>query len=317
MAQGQGYNAWAGIGVQSTLGTTVARTKFVDFISESVKYQTQRKQWNNVGNTALRVNTELGRHSEGSIEVYGAFEGLESFFKAAFGSASVSTTNPGGTAYNHNYALKDAMASPGLSLEINRDVTSFLYEGCQIDEFEFIQEPNDYLRVRFGFRGRNETLISASSPSFLTPLKVHSSQLVCLVSTVATTINSFRLLVRNNLTGFRGQLGSPDSKEFIRGGKRSVTGSISLAFENTTRYAEFIALTNVSLDLTYVGAVITGGETYRYRLLISQLNWDGDTPPVGNSGPIDFEMPFTAFETTRGGNNELAFTIENQISSVT
>lgn len=316
MPQAQGYAAYAGLGIQSTLGVNVTRTKFLDFISESIEIQPQRKQWNNAGESGFRINTELGLHSEGSLEVYANFEGLDSWLKQAFGSGSVTTTNPAGAAFNHTFALKDAVKSPGVSLEINRDVTAFLYEACQFDEVEFIQDPNDYLRVRFGIRGRDETQVTATSPSFATPLKVHSSQLTCKVATVVTTVNSYRISIRNNLTGFRPQLSTPITKEIIRGGKRSVSGEISLAFEDLVRYNEFRNLNNIALELKYVGAVITGSETFRFQLNMPQINWDGRTPNVPGPGPVDFSMPFTAFMTTRAANDELALVIENTATSV-
>ena len=320
MADGQGYNAWLGYGVESTLGTLVTRTLFNDFISESLRLNSDRKQWNNAGGTSQRINTELGRFSEGGFECYGDFQSHVTLFKHAFGASSVTSVQlSASSAYSHTYALKSALPSPGLSVEINRDVTSFLYEGCKVEEVEFTQPPNDYLHVRFGIIGRNETQASASSPSFLSPLKVHSSQLVCEVGDAAITIDSFRLLLKNNLTGFRPQLGSADSKEFVRANKRSVSGEVTLSFANVTRYDEFRAVTNIKLEFNYTGDTIPSGagNAYTFNLLMPQINWSGDTPPVSGSGPMLLTLPFMAFETTRFGEDELSLVVKNALTSVT
>ena len=317
MAEGQGYASYAGIGVQSTLGTNVTRTQFFDFISEGIELQQQQKQWNNAGESGERINTELGRHSEGSIEVYGNFEGLESVFKQAFGVGSVSSVNTAGAAWTHTFLLKDAVKSPGLSVEINRDVTAFLYEGMQVEETEFIQDAGDYLKIRFHYRGRDETQVSATSPTFATPLKIHHTQLVAKINTVVTTLNSYRLSMKNGLTGFRAQLGNKVTREIIRGGRRSVTGEVNLQFENLDRYNEFKAQSTVVLDLSYIGAVITGAETYKLQLYCPLANWTGRTPVVGGTGPIAFSMPFMAFMINRGANDEFAMFIENTKTSVT
>lgn len=317
MAQGQGYDSYAAIGVQSTLGTLVTRIKFFDIVSESVRLLSQHKAWNNAGQNAPRINTELGRHSEGDINVYGAFEGLESLFKAAFGASSVTSASINGSGYSHTFALKNAMPDAGLSLEIPRSVQTFLYEGVKIEEVEIIQNANDYLMFRFTVRGRNETEITATSPSFLTVLKIHQSQLVFKIATVATDINSFRLSLKNNLTGFRGTLGSLDTKEYIRSNKRSVTGSISLPFDSISQYDNFRALTNLALEAKWTGGTIPSStDTYQFKLNLPQINWDGTTPTVPGPGPLDLELPFTAFETTRGGNDELVLYMQNGISSV-
>lgn len=319
MAQGQGYNSAAGIGVQSTLGTKVTPTKFIDFISEGVKLQTQRKIWTTASETGDRINTEMGRHSEGPIEVYGAFEGLESWLKVAFGLNSCTDANVAASAYSHTYALKDAPKSPGLTLEINRDVTAFSYEGVQIEEVTFTQDAGEYLKIGFIMRGRDETTGAATSPSFASILKIHHAQLVCKVATVVTPLNSFKINLKNNLTGFRPQLGTVVTREIIRDKKRAVTGEISLTFEDTTRYAEFLALTNVALEFKYVGAAIPsgGGEFFTFKLNLPQVNWNGETPVVPGAGPINFSMPFTAFMTSRAANDELALYIENSINAVT
>ena len=317
MAEGQGYAAYAGMGVQSALGTNVTRTRFIPFISEAIELQPQYRGWNNAGQSGQRVNTELGRHSEGSMEAFGNFEGLESFFKQAFGLNSVTTANPAGSAFTHTYALKDSVKSPGLSLEIHRDITAFLYEGCQIEEVDFVQDAGDYLKVRFMFRGRDETQVSATSPTYATTLKVHHAQLTAKVATVATTLNSFRVNLKNGLTGFRAQLGNTVTREIIRGGLREVTGEVSLQFEDQTRYNEFKAKTDVALEFKYVGAVITGAETYQFKLNMPQVNWTGRTPTVGGPGPISFAMPFTSYMTAIGANDELALFQENTLTSVT
>lgn len=319
MAEGQGYASFTGIGVQSTLGTNVARTKFLDFISEGIELQSQQKEWTSASESGQRINTELGLHSEGPLEAYGVFEGLESFFKQAFGASSCTDATVTGSAYSHTFALKDALKSPGLSVEINRDIAAFLYEGMQIDEVEFIQEPGEHLKVRFHFRGRNESQVSASSPSYVTALKVHHAQLVCKVATVVTTINSFRVSLKNGCTGFRPQLSTAVTREIIRGGKRTVDGEIGLVFEDVTRYNEFRALTNVALEFKYVGGAIPsgGGELYQFKLNLSQINWKGKTPVVPGPGPISFSMPFSSYMTSRAANDELALFIENGIQTTT
>jgi len=319
MPEGQGYASWAGIGVQSTLGTPVARTKFIDFKSEGVELQLQQKPWIGASETADRINTEVGRHSEGSMEVMGAFEGLESFFKALFGNNSVVTAVLSGTANSHTFTPKDSMKSPGLSLEINRDVIAFLYEGCQVEEVEFVQDSAEYLVVRFLFRGRDETQVSASTPTFVPVLKIHASQLVFKVATVVTPINSYRISFKNNLTGFRPQLGTVVTREIIRGAKRSVTGEITIQFEDQNRYNEFKALTNVALQWVYTGGAISGGGGNNYTLQIDmpQVNWQGRTPTVPGPGPLAVTFPFKAFMTGRATNDDISLVLKNAITSVT
>ncbi len=319
MAQGQGYASFAGLGIQSTLGTNVSRTKFWDFISESIKLIPQRKQWSNASDTGYQINTELGRHSGGPMSVYAMFEGLESLFKQAFGSSCLTTTQlSASSAYSQSYALKNALKSPGLSVEINRDVSAFLYEGIQIEEIEFVQDPNDYLKINLQFVGRDETLVSASSPSFVTPLKIHHAQLAFTVGGVATTINSFRITVKFNNTGYRPQLGNNVTREIIRSGKFEITGEINLTFEDTTRYTEFTALTNVALVFDYTGGSIASGagNNYEFKLTLGTVNWNGDTPVVPGPGPITFSMPFIALESSRAANDQIVLFQKNTLSSV-
>jgi hypothetical protein len=313
MALARGENTWVGFGVESTLGTTVARTKFTDYISEGLMRKQVRKESGVIGGFSQRVLTELARWSEGPIEFEGNYEGMELLFKHAFGSAN--TVVASGAAFNSTFTLTSFPPAPGLSVEVNRDVSAFLYADCKIGQLEITQGVDEYLRLRFDFLGRAETLISASSPSFPADQRILTQDLVFKIATVATTIQNFRFTL-NNTMAHRPQLGSVDRKEIQRVGRRRISGSFELDFEDTTQYNNFINQSAVALLATWTGATITGAEKYRLVLSMPSCKFTNGQLPADNPGPITETIEFLALEQTRGAQDECSAIIESTATSI-
>jgi hypothetical protein len=310
---GRAENAWAGFGRESMLGTTVSRTKYTDIISEGLKRNQTRKESNVLGSVSQRIVTELARWSEGGIEFEGNYEGLEVLLKDAFGSVNSAVAS--GSAYNHTFSLATNLPSPGLSVEVNRDISAFLYGDCKIDKLEFTQGSDEYLRIRADLLGRVETVISASTPSFPSDKRILTQDLVFKIATVAQTIQSLSVMIENNLSA-RPQIGSVDRKEIQRVGKRRVSGSFEMDFEDTTQYNNFISQTAVAILATWTGAVITGGEHYRLVLSMPNCIFLNAELPAGRPGPITETINYLALEQTRAAQDEISGIIESTATSV-
>src|SRR5687768_2099581 len=121
MSQGQGYAAYAGIGVESTYGTAVAGSKWFQIVSESMKGKRGRIPSKVLGQLSM------GRTTRGKAVVGGGFSmqmhwnGFERIIADAFGASSVTTS--GSDPYTHTYALKAALPV-GLTVLINRDAAN-------------------------------------------------------------------------------------------------------------------------------------------------------------------------------------------------
>jgi len=324
MSLGQGHDSWVGIGVQTVLGTPVVASQYLDFISEGIEYQPTRGHLVNAGAVDPSVHKELYRRSGGPIEVYANYEGLETLLLFAFGD--VTTTTESGAAKRHTYALAKNLPGPGLTLEVNRSVEAFLYEGCKVNEVEFIQEAEDFLRVRFGLLGRNETLdetptepTASSFPAELQILGAHLSAILRVngaspVADLPLVVNRLSLML-NNAAAHRASTGI-DSKEIVRTGKRAITFSADLDFDAVTRYDEYRALTDMELVLTWTGAEIIPGFNYTLNLTLPRFNWDGKTPTVAGPGPITVEMAGTAMDTERFAQDAITGYLINTVTAV-
>jgi len=319
MAQGYGYNAWIGFASSLTLGTLAVRTKFLDILTESLTYQPTRTRTARLGSPSQSINTELGRVSGGSFEIEGNYEGMDTLFRYGFGAvaSALDTTN----AYNHTFTLSklvptSAANGVGLSIEVNRDVTAFLYEACKVNQIEVTQDVNAYTRIRFDVLGRNETRDTASSPTFPSELPMHQSQFTFTVDAAATTVNNFTWTLNNNLAHFP-QLGSLDSKEIARNGKREVTFSFEIDFEDQTQLNNFMNLSDVALVALWTGPAISGGSSSnRFRISMPKCNFEGSTPTATAAGKLRMQINGIALEQTRAAQDECTLIIENTATSV-
>src|ERR1051326_6358792 len=305
MALGQAHEAWAGIGRQVTLGTLAARTKFFDIVSESMRIDSQRDVAPILGSVSKRVFRETGRRSSGVIELVGNLEGHEALYKDAFGTVVTTGVGP----FTHTITLAKVLPSPGLSLEINRDVKSFLYESCKVNQVEWSQDPNGYMRVRFSLLARNETRATASSPTFPAAKPMTADLAVFNIGGAPVVLHNFRCTLDNALS-HRGQLGSKDSREIVRTGQRSVMGSFEIDFEDEVEYGNFIAATSRAIDITWT----SGADSC--KLESPAIQFLGDTPTAGGFCALRIPFRFIALEQTRAAMDELKLTFINTTTSV-
>ena len=314
MPVGQGHDAYLGFATQSTLGTLAARTKFLDIISESLAAQLTRTHSDLLGSASRRQYVETGAQSGGVVELEGNYEGLETLLYHAIGaktSAQQGTT----TAYKHTLSLAKALPSPGLSIEVERDIRAFFYEGCKINQITFTQEPNAYLRVALDLLGRNETDGAATTPTFPKDLPIHQPQFAFTIDGTAIAVNRFDLTINNNLEQ-RPKLGDAAPKEIIRNGAREVSGSFEADFEDTAQYAKFIENASIGLVAAWTGAAIASTYKYEMKLSMPKCYYEGQTPQVGGRGPITVPFTFMAMEQTRAAQDELEVELTNTAAAI-
>jgi hypothetical protein len=309
MAVGQKHEAYAAIGIQSANGTPVARTVFFDIVAESLARDSTRAMSARLGSASQRVHTEVMVKSGGSIEVEGNYEGHESLYKVAFGASSVSTS--GANPYTHVVTLKKLTPTGGLSIEVCRDIATFLYADCKVNTVEWSQDPDGYMKVSFGILGRRESQVTATAlGTFPSTLPIIGPHLSFTIDGSAAVLNNFRCTLDNKL-GHRPQLGSASPKEVIRVGAREVTGSFEMDFEDVTQYNKFVSNASVALIATWASSPAS------FKLELPTVHLTGSTPvSSAGQGPFTVAFNFVALEATRAAMDELKLTIINSVVTV-
>lgn len=309
MAVGFGYTHWIGTGEESTFGTGVSASKFIEVNSDTLK-----KSQTMLAKPALRGVSHDRRvisksNVEGSLEFQLGWEGYGRFFKHALGTLNTSGSGP----YTHAFTCAQALPT-GLSIVSNRDAAGiggtscFRYLGCQINKLTLKQSADEFLMMTVDFLGRDREFIAAPSPSFPTFDGIAWDELVVDVDGSPIDVEEIELTIENNLAADRYKLGSTLRKGFGRGDKRKISGKIVKEFESITELQLFTNLTNVNLNFEWT----SGTDVLTIDLPVCEF--DGGDPEVSSSGPIKLELPFTAYMSSSEGD-EITVDLVNSAST--
>lgn len=310
MSQAFGYAGWIGFGEESTYGTPVTPTKFMEILEESMKLEQSR-----IGVPTLRqvgvFNSVLSRKSvSGSLRVQGLLTGWEALLKHGIGSVSTS----GSTNYSHTYTPADAVPT-GLTLHVNRDAASlggssaFAYHGCHVRRLTLTQEAEQPLIVEAEFIGEDESNVALATPTFPTPVLFDYSQFSATYNALAIAVRRFELSIENALADDRYNLGSRLRVGTGRNGPRKISGSMEVEFQNLTYLADFQALTQRELAANWT---IDGTKALQINMPAVQLQ--GETPTNTGPGPIVANFTFEAFRET-ATDPEMSVSLLNQTAS--
>jgi len=324
MPVGLGYEGWFGFGQESTWGTKVTRTKFLEFVaggdglgiteepvlSESVRLRGYHKT-TDFAQGLIRAGGPM------TFEV--PIEGAELLMYHAFGNKA--TTQPditnAPTVYQHVLTLADdLMAGKGLSLEVDRSVANFSYFGGKVANVEFRCEVGAYLRAAMEFickDGAEET--SPSTPSFPAARPFVFTEGYMSWNVAEVEVASGVLTLNNNLDRDRTKVGS----RFIReprpaAGKREVPFSFTCEFDSLTQFNDFRAATVRALMLRFQGDVIAAGFNYKYQFDAPDCRILACAPVINNEGRIIYEITGRAWKGD--ASEELQLTIVNTVASI-
>jgi hypothetical protein len=284
MTIASGLLAQAGFAVETTVGTRVAPTRFVEFNSESMRLNIER-----IEREGLRAGRRLTygwspgtRMVEGQLNLDLSANTVGLLFRAAIGSVSTTGASP----YVHTFTPG---ALPSLSVQVGRPsvdgvVRPFDYLGCFVRSWELSASANEFAKMQLDFMGRDEVTsnttatASYSQSNFFTyvhgKLEIAGSE-VC-VDSVAVTGD-------NGLEGYHQicstDAGKPKIKEVAR---RNYGGTLQADFESLTAYNRYVNGTEAALTLTF--EVSTSAKL----VVTGTVRFDGETPAVGGAEMFKF-----------------------------
>ena len=313
MATGFGQNVWAGFGEESSYGTPVTRTKFVEIVSENIRLVKAPVKRGPLYDEAQRYWIPGRKSVEGGVRAEMLYEGFELPLKHLLGAGVTSSLGSG--AYQHTFT-PTLQPPTALTIEVNRDVASFVYHGCQIQSVTLENAVDGVVQFAMDVLGEDETTAIASTPSFPGDKPIHYAQTVTITAGSDTVqAESVRLTIANALAGDRYKLGSRLRRGLGRGGKRVVSGSFVAEFEDFTQYNNYVSETEKALTISWQGGLISGSNYYKLTCSLPRVLITGDTPTVGGPGPIKASVNFDAFYVP-GAADELTVMLVNTVASI-
>ena len=316
MPIGAGLSAQLGFAAESTVGTIVTPTKFVEFNSETLSLQK-----NIVQGQGLRAGIQYPRRSRRAYTTKGAggtvnldvgTRTMGLLFKQMLGAASSALLS--GSTYRQIHTPGDLT---GVSLTLqkgvpqtNGTVKPFTYNGCKVSAWELACTVGDILRLQLTLDAWNETTATGlATASYVNSDVFHFAQgALVLGGTVSTAsglasvsggttvaeVTGATINGTNPLKNDRFYFGSAGIKaEQLENDYRTVGGTLNAEFVNqATIYDVMAADTATALKLTFTGSA-SGGVTPRLEVLIPSISFDGDSPQVGGPDVVSLNAPFT------------------------
>jgi len=286
-----------GFAEETTYGTRVAPTRFLEFVSEGIARQENFRTSAGLrkGRKVLRsVNqSALNKGAAGPIVMDLGLNGFSMILKHLFGKAPVITgTGP----YIHTFTLSDGtglslttqIGKPGSASPIVIQPHDFY--GCKITDGTISQALDAYAQLQLGIDANqdvtNQTLATASYPA--AQEFIHDGELSITVNSTAFNPKGASCKIDRNLDlGRYFARSSTLKKEPLVQGLSPVTGSFEGEFEDWTTYNLFTANTIVPIVFTWTGT------TGSLVLTMPACRLEGPMPVTSKPGILDASTPFT------------------------
>lgn len=322
MATGSGLDAQIGFASESTWGTAVTVTRFLEFNSESLKFE---PTW--LEPTGLRVGTKYKRVARvrqsrksvsGDVNLEIATLGMGLLVKHMLASTVTTTTLISGSAYKQVHVPGD-FRSLGLTCQVGRPepgtgtVRPHTFAGIKVNSWEFSLEDNAIPNLTLTVDGRSETTATAlATASYLanatvfdfsqatlklggTPTTASGETTISGGIAVATVIRSISVSGEAPKANERFGLGNAGLKsEQLENDTPTVTGSLAAEFSKTELYDVFQANTTTALQLDLTGAAI-GGSNFLFSIILPAVKLKAAAPAVGGPDIVQMSTDFEAY----------------------
>lgn len=335
MGIGSGLGAQLGLAEETTVGTIVAPSRFLEFNSEGLELSK-----NIVQGQGLRAGGQYNRASRrsyttrsagGPINLDVPTIGAGLLFKHMLGGTPVVAQQGATTAWKQTHKPGELT---GKSLTVQKGVPQtdgtvkpFTYRGAKVASWELGCTVGDILKLALTLDAWDETTATALGVAAYSPSAniFHFAQgSVVLGGTVATAggvatltggttvaaIKSATVTGTNPMATDRYFFGSSGVKaEQVENDYRTAGGSLAGEFVNqATIYDLFAADTRTSLNLKFVGPQIVTGQFFTLDVLLPAIYFDGESPKVGGPEIVNLDAGFTALDDGSNATVQISYT---------
>lgn len=301
MAIGSGLGAQLGIAAESTYGTFVAPTKFIEFTKESLAFKKTTAQSTGIAAgrlLALSSRRVLTRKEvQGSIDLEVTNKGMGLLLQALMGTSVTPVQQETTTAYLQTHTLADTV---GKSLTIQMGVplttgtvTDKSFLGCKVTSGEFSCEVGGMLMGTFEFDGRDcdETqTLAAASYSNMAPF--HFGQMAVKTGTYSseTALDGIRKVSvkverPQDVERFYANQ-SALKKEPISNDLVKISGTLETDYVATTLDDLHTSDGATSLVWEFVGPTIETTYKETFRVVLPAIRLDEGPPVVDGYGVV-------------------------------
>lgn len=324
MTTRSGLDAQLGFAAESTFGTGVTATRFLEFDNEDMRFM---PTW--LEGEGLRAGQKFKRASRVAVsrkDVNGKFDikvpnmGMGLLLKHMIGSSATATQIDSSDAYEQVHTPGD-MFGKSLTIQVGRPepgtgtVQPFAYTGCKVTQWEMELQDGDHLKLSVTVDGRDEdtatglAVASYASGAELfnfshatlklggTPATADGKTTITGGTAVATVINQIQLQGESPMAVDRYGVGNAGLKnEQIENDYPTVTGTLDAEFSKTELYDVFKAFDALALELVLEFGEADTGEPFHLSFLAPAIKFKESGPSVDGPGIVRAQTEFEVYD---------------------
>ncbi len=329
MVTATGLDAQVGVALETTVGTAVTVTKFLEFNSEGFEFDPSF-----IEPEGLRAGVKYKRGARlvqsrkqvtGSFELNHATRTMGTLWKAALGSSVVTPTLVLGSAYSQSHQTGDLLGK-SLTVQVGRPepvspytTRAHTYAGCKVTGWEFSVSDNEVAKMSLDFDGWDEATATAlATASYVTSEEFNFSQCTAFTlggtvsgtttlsvaggTAIASVVKSISFKGDNALATERYGLGNAGiKKEQLENGIPTITGTLEAEYNQSEFYTPFKANTSTTLRVLFEGSVISGTDKNTLEFIAPQIKIKKVTPKVDGPDNVKATVEFEVYAD--GTNN--------------
>lgn len=303
MVIASGLGAQLGIGEETTYGTPVTVTRFLEFNSEGLEADVGVVESRGLGTGRfLRADREKRyiKAAGGPVEFDVQTKGFGVLFKHCLGSYA---NTPVAGSERSALITPDANALKGLSLtlqvgkpDVGGVARPFTYEGGKVVDWQLKCALDEALKLAVTFDFETvQTATGLAVASYPAGSEVFVfTEGALTVGGASTFVKTASVKGTNALATDRRGLGNV-KREPLASGEAVIDGELECEFEDLGAYADWVSGAQAQLVLVFTSAtVIAGGGPFKLTVTIPKVAYRGSTPKVGGPDIVMQPRPFKA-----------------------
>lgn len=315
---GAGFGGYIGYARESSGGTPVAATDFIEAFSESLTLEMDRFETANiVGGRFYEADDFAGIRRVAGDLVFAAYpETLGSFLLGATGVQS-NTEVLSGFLHTHNFTMRntdfdESFAQDPFTFEIFRDVTSaHQYSGGNMSGIQLNAVPNQDLRITANIIAKSTNIVAAQTATFVNspsdPLAFDTAS-VQFAGAATALVEALTVSIDSQLEGIASLNNSTQIRGIRRSGPQLVRVNGTIAFENLTEYARFVDQTEFA-----IAAHFTRADSFSLLMELPRVIYQAFPVTIGGRERITVDFTGQG-RYHQGSANAVQFSLTNTTS---
>ena len=291
-----------GLALESTWGQPAAPSTYLEVAHADIRPLMGYEIPASVRGTRARRRVRAGGMlCSGPLSFDVCADAVGEVLKAAFGTVTTTlvASSAGAAVYEHTFTRCDTTFLPSLTVEQNLGgLTSRQVAGVRVNQLTLSLAPGRTLMADVDCRGRDETLIAPTSPSYSSDEPLHHNGFTADVGGEPNfEVEDFLVRFSNELVDDVWTAGSEGKLGKLPAGAFAVGGRFTMSFESAEAHETFTSGAPTSLRFRISGPSLIGTWGYGMEIELPQVRYfSADAPLV--PGRLTYDIAFEALLDT-------------------